>query len=1109
MAGSTFDDDGTSFIGAIPPVLQQQYAAAQGFDLPQPQQQLPIMARLASNTAPPATPAPLSPQRALTPQRPSPSLAPSNMAAAAALLLQSPAAPAQVSSPGAGALTAPGLSIAPSVICTAAEGAPTAVQADGGPDSPAAHGCSDEVLLAVGSATADADATAAAAASSISLGLLRLVPPSAAIAIPWPAFVAAPKAGSGGAEADAGIGAAAMGAYSGARSPPDVEATMSFLRQSLMGGTQQQAAGHTGAASGDFRDLGAPEAAAEAGARLPPALTAQGDAQPAAGASSDGGAAGVGWQAPSVPPAVGTAPRSPRAASSSRQPPGTSGVILDSLTAVPAAPGGGSRSRPARGYGRTSGGEYAEGERWSPSGVLAGMMSRFQRLSHGSHQHQEQHQQQQLQRQLQQQHTSQTLTGLRSHKQRAANTVDGGAGGSLRSPGAAARLFAGAAGRGVSGAASYTAADGAVRLLSGASANALLAAMGSPSSPHARTAGGEMWRQPAAQPPPLSTGSPLRSLIQHLRVPVQGVAGGSGGSLGSLEVQFPRPPYTQHQSSSYHLQQSARPPSGGPAAPSSTRRLPIKAPSAAFLGSMALGHAVGKTRMALRRTSSAAKLLIRTAAGAPGHQPQAPGAAEAPLQGSTPRANTASGLVAAGGPPAASGLPSATGIGSPTRGRSLSSMGGAGPAGGGGPTATSSIRMRLSMQGSSARGAASLTAGGAAGGGGVEAEVSVAAAAAAVTFGELLRLQWCVQPAGARGNAHQQPQKQRRSVGGAPGGATTAPPIRKATDLSIASSAVTDDVMQPHSRSPAGWTAERLSAAAQQYSGALLRLAKAVSDVGQGGMILLSQATRDALQQAAEGESPAALQKALGGPFVVLWMGKHTFADGAGDVHLYQVVSMPLLGRLALQLQQQEQQALLRKCTPVPPLGGGVFDAPAAGVGTLARISVVGAPTLMAWNAEVTTRALALMHEMLLGHLTRCLSATCEAVVEEEEPNGLGGGMGPPELLEHPLAEEAWFDGPEGQQQPGRPSGLHWRGLRATGVVAWGELAGCLEPGSLSGHMSYQHSAAWQALKRTTAASQVGQVVVSSDVAAMLPPEQLDRVVVAKQGPTSRKTKRG
>ncbi|KAG2435240.1 hypothetical protein HXX76_007318 [Chlamydomonas incerta] len=155
-----------------------------------------------------------------------------------------------------------------------------------------------------------------------------------------------------------------------------------------------------------------------------------------------------------------------------------------------------------------------------------------------------------------------------------------------------------------------------------------------------------------------------------------------------------------------------------------------------------------------------------------------------------------------------------------------------------------------------------------------------------------------------------------------------------------------------------------------QYSGALLRLAKAVSDVGQGGMILLSQATRDALQQAAEGESPAALQKALGGPFVVLWMGKHTFADGAGDAHLYQVVSMRLLGRLALQLQTPER-TLLRKCAPVPPLERGVFDAPTAGMGTLARISVVGAPTLMAWNAEVTTRALALMYEMLLEEL-RC-----------------------------------------------------------------------------------------------------------------------------------------
>eukprot|EP00198_Chlamydomonas_reinhardtii_P012396 XP_001701733.1 predicted protein [Chlamydomonas reinhardtii] len=117
--------------------------------------------------------------------------------------------------------------------------------------------------------------------------------------------------------------------------------------------------------------------------------------------------------------------------------------------------------------------------------------------------------------------------------------------------------------------------------------------------------------------------------------------------------------------------------------------------------------------------------------------------------------------------------------------------------------------------------------------------------------------------------------------------------------------------------------------------------------------------------------------------------------------------------------------------------------------------------------------------------------------------------------------------------------------------------------------MSYQHSAAWQALKRITAASQVGkvrsvawlvweklllpcvhkrvglppidvvqeqqcllaveivvqvissidpwaclallslQVVVGADVAAMLPSEQLDHALVSNHGPISRKAKRG
>ncbi|KAG2446698.1 hypothetical protein HYH02_008264 [Chlamydomonas schloesseri] len=1320
------------------------------------------------------------------------------------------ASPAATASPVAGALTAPGFCAAPGAIYMVAEDVPT--QETGARSYSSAHsGCSGDVAS----------------------GLLLHVPPSDASPTVWlAAGVASPTVvGRGAAAAAAAVefgSGPAAGNSQQARllRPPGEEAPMAFLPQSLATGDMQQQLSQqvmqADTAAGASIELAAAAGSISAGARLPPSLaTHRGELTLGRAGGASDPASGLQRPAPPVPP-LDTAATSQRA-SSSPQPLAGTRSTSSNQGALPAGASC-SRSRPASGFAGSSGeyGAAAPGERWSPGSVLAGMMSKSQRASHG--QQHPQHQQHLVEP------ASQTLGPLRTSNQRAATTTSSCS--VLRSSDAAARLLAGAAARGPSGAVSHLTTDGAGRLSSGVSPNALIPSMGLPSgSQHGtRAAGSEVWRpQHSPGQPPQSAGPPLRTLLHNMRVPAPEVGGNGGslGSLGSVEVLAARQQYALHQQ--YLLQQSPRPPSGGPLF--SGRRLPIKTPSAAFLGSAALGNAMGKTRKALRRTSSAAKLVIRTAAGGTGHA-QAQGAGEAVLaQGAAPRANTGAGFVL-GAPQAVLPQPLASGIGSPKRSLSLSGMAGAAVGGGvGGPVSTSSIRQRVSGPGG-ARVAASLMGGSAAGGGGggVEAAVSVAAGADAVTFGELLRLQWCVPssvapaPGGLRRNSMQ--QQRRRSISEAPGGAAAVPPVKQTADVSLVST-FTDDMlnraaaagMDPgwtgdctspsavdgggaevrmlshltspqssfdrqresvpaltapsqkvlHSlpRPPAAATQRSQGAASNavtvfrglrvrigvhsqittatdltrndacgrvQYSGALLRLAKAVSDVGQGGMILMSQATRDALQQATEGESAAALQKALGGPFVILWMGRHMFADGAGDAHLYQVVSMPLIGRLAWQLQQPGR-TLLRKCSPVPPFGGGVLDAPASGLGTLARISVVGASTLMAWNAEVTSRALAQMHEMLLAHLSRCLNTSCDAVVEEEDPSGAsggvrvhaagsdaacyvvegaegllgfgksqgrggrigitakqrsiftavgfrtskkeapqqlapqhsgpsssgrhtratpslsgtaeganaGGGSGntltghdarspshtahsacgpawlhkanqqqprtsltaavrqklqaqlatnsstsagagstatatgvtsavapradlaspvpaaaavtataaaagpssctkllpkhsapgamtvawrgaaseavhwllsclaslphmdwPEELLEHPLAEEALFEGLEGQQQA-----LHWRGLRATGVVAWGELAGCLEPGSLSGHMSYQQSPAWQSLKRVTAASQIGKVVVSADVAAMLPPEQLDHVVVAQQGATLRKTKRG
>ncbi|KAG2448798.1 hypothetical protein HYH02_006149 [Chlamydomonas schloesseri] len=231
-----------------------------------------------------------------------------------------------------------------------------------------------------------------------------------------------------------------------------------------------------------------------------------------------------------------------------------------------------------------------------------------------------------------------------------------------------------------------------------------------------------------------------------------------------------------------------------------------------------------------------------------------------------------------------------------------------------------------------------------------------------------------------------------------------------------------------------------------QYGGAALRLARAVGDVASGGMILLSQAAQSALaEDRKSSERGAALARACsaaGGALLLMWMGRYclhdyecpaaaaTTATGAAlqatatsqqlqavaatplwlqepEQHLYQVVSRKLAGRLVLQLQaslvgcqarphphplpghEQQQRPLvvpqsvaLRKASICWPLGG-VLAAPLTGSGCLARLSVVGVSTLLAWNVDLTVAALGVLHEELLVGL-RWLTAELEAAADAE-----------------------------------------------------------------------------------------------------------------------------
>ncbi|GFR47039.1 hypothetical protein Agub_g8724 [Astrephomene gubernaculifera] len=154
-----------------------------------------------------------------------------------------------------------------------------------------------------------------------------------------------------------------------------------------------------------------------------------------------------------------------------------------------------------------------------------------------------------------------------------------------------------------------------------------------------------------------------------------------------------------------------------------------------------------------------------------------------------------------------------------------------------------------------------------------------------------------------------------------------------------------------------------------QYSGPALRLAKAVADAANGGMVLLSDCTYDSLCN--EG---AVVSKAL--PHVkLLWLGRYVVGEDLPPLHLIQALTRGsfMMGRLALQRP-------LRNVTPVPPLGGsglsGVLAGPMMGHGAVARISVMGYGALLAWNVEVAHRALNVLYDALLDGLVCAAGAT-------------------------------------------------------------------------------------------------------------------------------------
>ncbi|KAJ9514245.1 hypothetical protein QJQ45_012245 [Haematococcus lacustris] len=128
-----------------------------------------------------------------------------------------------------------------------------------------------------------------------------------------------------------------------------------------------------------------------------------------------------------------------------------------------------------------------------------------------------------------------------------------------------------------------------------------------------------------------------------------------------------------------------------------------------------------------------------------------------------------------------------------------------------------------------------------------------------------------------------------------------------------------------------------------QYGGRPLAIAKAVGDVGQGGMVLLSQAAFEQL--------PVSKLASFG---LLLNMGDYVFTkdESLPATPIYQAFGRGLEQRTAF------LQGPLRASQQ---LQAGVLDAPLGDV-SIAFANMVGVGTLMAWNKTLASNALDLYH---------------------------------------------------------------------------------------------------------------------------------------------------
>ncbi|GFR47140.1 hypothetical protein Agub_g8830 [Astrephomene gubernaculifera] len=264
------------------------------------------------------------------------------------------------------------------------------------------------------------------------------------------------------------------------------------------------------------------------------------------------------------------------------------------------------------------------------------------------------------------------------------------------------------------------------------------------------------------------------------------------------------------------------------------------------------------------------------------------------------------------------------------------------------------------------------------------------------------------------------------------------------------------------------------------YTGVGMALARGVQGAAAGGQVLLSDATFALIRGGGPGGKRVR-------DAVVLHMGEHELdakLPSGGPQQLYQALPRQLLCRLPL----LPPLKIIRTVTV------GALDAPVGRV-TVAFLTVAGVSTLLAWNPEVTRRALevfdatfaeqaaaaagggsgAYIVEATGGLLLAAFASPTAALATcRRLQRALLGAEWPPELLEHDLCEEVATTTAQSEGTYVRE--LLFRGLRVKAGIDCGPSRAALN--GATGRVAYRGRVMNRAARISSQAT-AGQVLCS------------------------------